>query len=58
MKRFQALLPAITLFVALAAPVFGGNIETPGITPPPPRPPDTSLTLTVLAVQWLVDLIL
>lgn len=44
MKTLKAICPAVILALALAAPTFAGDIQTPGSPAPQPTPSHMSTT--------------
>ena len=46
MKTLRTICTTAILALALSVPVYAGQIETPGYTPPPPPPPP-ELVVTV-----------
>jgi hypothetical protein len=46
MKRFHQACAITILTVLLSAPVFAGQVNSPGVVDPPPPPPPTETTAT------------
>ena len=60
MKRFRQTCAITVLTVLLSAPVFAGQVNSPGAVPPPPPPPtETTATssITTTVILAIVSLI-
>lgn len=54
MKRFHQAIAITILTVLLSAPVFAGQVNSPGVVDPPPPPTETTATSSIATTVILV----